>query len=171
MDNGTVNLIAPLASAVVWFFLTIMAKAIGRRIKPGKFSDTFWDAVLDVTTLIFAWQVALSLGETKLIKTIVTELKGGSVATANASGWAFITGTVIGAVFLAYGLFKGRKFAKEDELPKAWKPLLLFALSVLVASSFLPWVDGAASWISTHATVPVGKAVVTAANYAFSAPH
>lgn len=152
-------------AALVWFFLTILSKAIGQRIPPGKLSQNIKDRLIDALTLMFAWQVALSLVQTNLLRGLVLMARGGSTTVASATGWAFITNLVIGFIFLAYAGVQGLKFAKEDELSTAWLPLLLFSLSMLVASSMIPWVEEWATLITNNAAIPVAKGIAAGFNY------
>jgi multisubunit Na+/H+ antiporter MnhC subunit len=163
-----VQLNPAFVSALVWFFLTILSKAIGQRIPPGKLSETIKDRLVDALTLMFAWQVALSLSQTNLIRGIVTVMRGGATTVVSATGWAIFTNLVIGLAFLALAVVMGLKFAREDELATAWQPLLLFSLGMLIASSMIPWVEEWATLITNNAAIPIAKGVAAGFNYLLS---
>ena len=152
-------------SALVWFFLTVISKAIGQRIPPGKLSETIKDRLVDALTLMFAWQVALSLAQTKLIKGIVLLARGGATTVTSATGYAFFTNLVLGLIFLTVAVLQGLKFAKEDELATAWRPLMFFSVSMLVASSMIPWVEEWATVITNQAAIPIAKGIAAGFNY------
>ena len=160
-----VRLNPAFVSALVWFFLTVLSKSIGQRIPPGKLSETIKDRLVDALTLMFAWQVALSLAQTKLLKGLVLLARGGATTVTSASGVGFFTSTVLGLLFLALGIFQGLKFAKEDELSTAWRPLVLFSIGMLVASSMIPWVEEWATTITNVVAIPIAKAVAAGFNY------
>lgn len=153
---GNFELLAPLAAAVTWLFLTLISKAIGKRFIPDQAPGR--DAMIDVITLAMAAQVALALGETPLISSIVDwilvqlrDVDGGNTIPS------VLVGLVIGgaAAFLAFK--KARKFSKFDEEAFAWKELALFTLSFLVLVQLVPWVNTAMGKVSEYFTTPVGS--------------
>ena len=160
-----------LAGTMAWLFVTIIVRAIGQRIPPGKLNQTVADAIFDILTLAMAWQVALSMSQAPLLKFLVREISGGATTMSEATGWSLIGGLVIGLAFLVIAIIQGRKFAKEDELASSWRPLTIFGICMLVASSFLPWFEGVAGWISAHIALPVGNAVIAGINHILTIPH
>jgi len=173
-ETGTeITLAAPLVGAIVWLFVTLIFKAIGQRVEPSKIklSQSIWDFVLDFLTLLFAWQVALSLGQANIVQLIARELRGGAEEMADATGWGILTSLVIGIFFFILAVVQGRKFAAEDELKEAWRPLSLFTIFMLVAGSLVPYAEDWATSVSTKIAVPVGSAIAAGVNYVLAIPH
>ena len=173
-DTGTeIVLAAPLTGAIVWLFTTLLFKAIGQRVEPSKLklSQTVWDFILDILTLLFAWQVALSLGQANLVQFVARELRGGAETMAEATGWGILTSLVIGIVFFAAAIVQGRKFAAEDEVQTSWRHLLLFTIFMLAAGTLVPYAEEWATAISNNVAVPIGSAIASGINYLLGIPH
>jgi hypothetical protein len=166
--NDIAGIPAWMAGTMAWWLLTVGCKAVGQRLQPGRISETVWDAILDVLTLLFATQVALSIGQTNLASSVVGGLKNLVAAIAGGANIAgIITGLVIGLAFAALAVFQAIKFAQEDEKSSAWRPLTLYSLFILVALQNLPVVSEWMAWLTTNVTSPAANGVMAGLAYLF----
>ncbi|HJP81222.1 MAG TPA: hypothetical protein VJ841_02420 [Candidatus Saccharimonadales bacterium] len=166
-----VQLNPAVVSAILWLILTMAAKAIGQRVTAAMSKGG--DLALQVITLAFAWQISISLIQIPVLKFVSDAIRGGSQAALQATGWAVITGTVIGIVFLVLAGLQAKKFSELEtkEMATAWQPLVLFTVLMAAGSATMPVINEVATWLGTYVAVPVGKGLAALINYVATLPH
>ena len=169
MTEVTLN--PAVVSSILWLLLTMFAKSVGKRVTAAMTKGG--DLLLQIVTLAFAWQISLSLTQVPLIKFISDAVRGGSQAALQATGWAIITGTVIGLAFIGLGLWQAKKFSdlETKEMATAWQPLVLFTVFMTAGSATMPVVNEIATWLGQNVAVPIGKGLAALINYVCSLPN
>lgn len=165
-----VGLNAVAMSVMTWYCLTAVMRAIGRKIPSGKLGIKVRDTMVDVITLVFAWQTALALTGIPLFRAAIDFLRRGSVEVAAASGYKFTWGLIVGFIFFGLAIWQGITFAKNDDKRRAWKHLVWFGLFLLVAMPMIPRINEFFEWLQPEVAERIARMVATGINFVCENP-
>lgn len=147
-------------SAMIWSFLTLLSKAVGKRVVPKSgLMSRFGDKIVDAFTCAFALMIGLSIAQTPLMVFIV---QGTASVIEGVAGGAEISaiGWVIGIVFLGVAIWQFIKFAKIDELNESWRNLAIATFCSLLALGYLSDAATALEWFTNTITIRAGDGIL-----------